>query len=289
MPGIRSRTQYDRRCIPSLVALLLVIGLCGCSSSKSVFPASGSLSLAVLDSGVNQQSAPVPANQIVRWTFQSVSADIEGFGSYEFLGVSPCAYTYNVLAAPSLLAACGGSRLVLGASSPRTATVHLAISSMEARRAFRPSLTAAGDYDGDGIGNAKDNCPLVPNPDQELSANGNSGVACTVADVTTGTAVDPDRDGDGEADAIDNCLWVPNPGQADADLDGIGDTCEQVARIVIGPGTLNVDLAPVTVTVPQDSAVTLVVDFDDRKTLVECDSAFTRCFLNIEAIRVQAR
>ncbi len=272
-----------------MVALLLVVGLCGCSSSKNVFPASGSISLTVVDSGINLQSALAPANQVVRWTFQSASADVEGFGSYEFLGVSPCAYTYNVLAGTSLQAACGGSSLVLGASQQRTVTIHLAISNMEARRAFRPSLPATGDYDGDGIGNEEDNCPLVPNSSQELSDNGSTGVACTVADVTTGTVVDADRDGDGEADAIDNCVWVPNPGQADANQDGIGDTCSQTARVVIGPGTLNVELAPVTVTVPQDSIVTLVVDFDDRKTLVECDSAFTRCFLNTEAIRVQAR
>ena len=52
------------------------------------------------------------------------------------------------------------------------------------------------------IGDACDNCPLVPNADQS------------------------DVDGDVVGDACDNCPTVPNPDQTDLDHDGIGDACD---------------------------------------------------------------
>jgi len=58
------------------------------------------------------------------------------------------------------------------------------------------------DTDGDGTGDAADNCPLVWNMLQE------------------------DQDWDGVGDACDNCLVDYNPGQEDTDGDGIGDACE---------------------------------------------------------------
>lgn len=61
--------------------------------------------------------------------------------------------------------------------------------------------TMAGDADGDGVADAKDNCPMVANTDQK------------------------DSDGDAHGDACDNCRGLPNPDQADADEDGEGDAC----------------------------------------------------------------
>ncbi len=58
------------------------------------------------------------------------------------------------------------------------------------------------DADGDGIGDADDNCPNTPNPDQT------------------------DSDGDGVGDACDNCVYVSNPNQTDSDNDGHGDACD---------------------------------------------------------------
>lgn len=63
---------------------------------------------------------------------------------------------------------------------------------------FEPSA----DEDGDGVGEAIDNCPGVKNVDQL------------------------DSDSDGLGDACDNCPLVANPDQLDADLDGYGDECD---------------------------------------------------------------
>lgn len=58
------------------------------------------------------------------------------------------------------------------------------------------------DRDGDGVSDARDNCPREPNAGQL------------------------DRDGDGLGDACDNCRGEANPGQRDGDGDGVGDACD---------------------------------------------------------------
>lgn len=59
-----------------------------------------------------------------------------------------------------------------------------------------------GDADGDGVGNAFDDCPSLSDASQ------------------------PDADADGWGDACDNCSATFNPVQADADADGLGNACE---------------------------------------------------------------
>jgi hypothetical protein len=58
------------------------------------------------------------------------------------------------------------------------------------------------DLDGDGAGDACDNCPNTPNADQA------------------------DSDGDGIGDLCDNCPDIPNADQADGDGNGVGDACD---------------------------------------------------------------
>lgn len=70
---------------------------------------------------------------------------------------------------------------------------------------FVPNIS--WDADDDGIADEIDNCPAVPNPNQE------------------------DADGDDIGDICDNCLSTINPYQEDLDHDGFGDSCDICPRI----------------------------------------------------------
>ncbi len=70
------------------------------------------------------------------------------------------------------------------------------------RPRFTACPTSSGDFDGDGVLDVSDRCPLVPDPYQQ------------------------DTDGDGVGTACDNCPLTPNPDQANADGDLWGDACD---------------------------------------------------------------
>ncbi len=70
-----------------------------------------------------------------------------------------------------------------------------------------------------------DNCPDIPNPDQEDLDCDDVGDACDNC-LEVPNHDQANADGDALGDACDNCPTAPNDDQSDEDGDGVGDACD---------------------------------------------------------------
>jgi hypothetical protein len=81
---------------------------------------------------------------------------------------------------------------------------------------------SADDLDKDGVCANADNCPVVPNADQDDRDGDSHGDVC---DLCVQDAAN-DIDGDGWCANEDNCPLAHNQDQLDSDGDSIGDICD---------------------------------------------------------------
>lgn len=87
---------------------------------------------------------------------------------------------------------------------------------------------ALQDEDGDGVGDALDNCNTTPNADQADTDGDGLGDACDNCPNVSNSG-QADADGDGVGNACDNCQDVANADQSDVDADDVGDVCDNCA------------------------------------------------------------
>lgn len=95
------------------------------------------------------------------------------------------------------------------------------------------------DTDDDGISNAYDNCPAVPNPSQDNSDSDSHGDACDNCPLADNED-QLNSDTDSHGDACDNCPDVANESQADSDGDSIGDACDVICGDANGDGNADI-------------------------------------------------
>lgn len=268
--------------LAALAVAVTMLGSAGCSTSDSPFRDTGGLLAAVRYTDLGVQASSVAKAQVIR--FEVVSAQPSGTdvpAGYDYVATPPCL----VAATPSGdgdLRRCGVGSLTLEAGAERTVTFRIDISRIDAIRAVRPDLPDTGDFDGDGVPNASDNCKIQDNPDQAVVGDSTVGAACATDDGAGNPLSDQDLDG--VYDGLDNCLWVPNADQADADGNGIGDACDQTMPTPLPSGDLVLECTPAAYTVAYGGLSLFIVDFTPA---LSCDLSAGTCTLDPAKVTVR--
>lgn len=273
---------------PALLALA-VLAVAGCTESNDFVSDIGTTRLFFVDPGLLRQrvSDPQVPIQVAEWQVQQATL-IDGEGRIlDLLAGGSCSVVDTAFFLTSATGKCS-SGLVIG-SSDEAQTVTLSLRfTMQVRRAEPVDLPATADEDQDGVNNARDNCPLEPNADQEDMTADGIGDACSLLDPISHLEV-LDSDADGVEDVADNCVWFDNPMQENTsgvNGDQIGDACtEQIGQVQFaGSATIEFSPPPLSLVQPRDVVSFLVVDFDDPGAL-SCDWAAGTCELNPARVR----
>lgn len=294
------------RSIRPLAAFLLA-AVAGCGTATSPFPSTGSLQVSIRYTDLGGQGTLAPVPFAVTFRIRALTAELDGGETFSFLGRSPCVYPYSIFnvlspSATELTRQCSGGGLVLESGIARTTAFRLELDAVDVLFIDRPNLSSGGDYDGDGVPNQLDNCPIQPNPPgsdgTQPDVNGDGvGDACSFVPQGSTDPIVPDQDLDGVADSVDNCLFIPNPAgsdglQADANRNGVGDACERVAPVLLtGSGSWSDVLRcpgasdpPLAFTPTDSTVIHWVVDFTRA---IRCDSVFSACSLDLGALKVR--
>jgi hypothetical protein len=275
------------------LAVLCGFVAAGCKTADDPFPNTGGVFVVLRDVSLGTQASPAATRQFTTWRVEALKLSLPDRPDYSFTPNGTCSILAVAGRDGDPGAFCGASALTLEATGEaREATFRLDLARMESISARRPSLPAGQDYDGDGVVNSADNCPIVSNPTQEVDgdpATGKPGKVCAVAD-GDGKLTLSDQDQDTVRDGLDNCLWYPNPllppdtSQTDVNGNGIGDLCEVSAPITFSSGARLSLECQATLTIQNAVASLFIVDFTDA---LSCDVAFGVCSLDASKVTVR--
>lgn len=277
-----------RTALAAALAAFVVLVLPGCDDIDTDFVPVGSMRVLPVDPGQTPPTLTSSDVVFAQWQVASATARYKGL-EFDLTAADACNVTDTLPIFPTAEGRCRAGIAVGSIQEPQPIAIEAALT-MTVRRMVPLDLPVGGDYDGDGVINVRDNCPLASNPDQFDSNDDGIGEVCEfVVDLTTALR---DDDLDEVPNSIDNCIYLPNPDQIDSDSppDGIGDACPTQSATVFANGSPSFDVEGETgaYALPANLITYVVLDFAHGDVL-DCDWEAGLCDLDLEAVGICAR
>lgn len=284
---------WARRLAPLAPIVALGLALGGCTVEDPVVSEIGTTQLLLVDADLATQTVTTDPGehtfQVSEWVVERAVLTLDGVPIDLTFG-GGCGFVDTAPSSSVGTGKCATGVVVDSGSAARPAALELTFT-MRVRRAEPLDLAIGQDYDGDGVPNETDNCPIIDNPEQRDSTGEGFGDSCAVRQLTGG--VDRDSDRDRASDVTDNCPHIANSDQKDTTgigttgiPDGIGDACtEQIAEVrVAGAATIELALGPEELVQPLFRPTFLTVDLRSASSL-DCDWDAATCELDPTQIR----